>query len=547
MQVVSAPGSDGSSDTNAPHAAAKSRRRGGALYFVASVAAQAAALLRYVALARLLGPEQLGIAATLVVTASFFDLISDTGSDRFLIQDRHGDEVQVQKLVQLVYAGRGFMVACGLVIFAVPFAHFYNVPRLAEGLAILALSPLILGFQHLDYRRAQRGHDFRPEAICMLGAEPLALTVTIVAAWLTRDFTAILYGLITRSVVMVVVSHLQAKRPYRFGLSRPLAGRLRRFALPLMLNGLMLFILSQSDRVIVGNQLGVKALGYYSAVVLLIFYPSVLLARYVHAIYIPLIAAQRDHPVARGRVSDNLGGQTVLQSVAMAIGFAVLGPSVVPILFGGRFAQTPLLVGLIGILQTTRYFLNWPSTVALSIGRTTTVLLSNLAHLFAFVGAYIGALTLGGLNGVVTGFVVGELIAVAAAMALLNRDMGRAPFHGFGRIGEFGGACVAIVAADLALEAHQWAMFLAVVAVFAAFAAWLVWQERTVLTETAAEVRRLLQRLSRLRAPNGPRAEVEPTAFVDLLPPEAVPTETTIETEASITETLPIVAREPRA
>ena len=38
-------------------------------------------------MARLLGPEQIGLAALLILTSSFFESVSDNGSDRFLIQD----------------------------------------------------------------------------------------------------------------------------------------------------------------------------------------------------------------------------------------------------------------------------------------------------------------------------------------------------------------------------------------------------------------------------------------------------------------------------
>ena len=235
-----------------------SDRQGGRLYFFASLVAQASALLRYVVLARLLGPEQLGLAAALNVTAAFFELISDTGGDRFLIQDRHGETAQVQKLVQLVYVGRGLLVAASLVIFAVPIANFSNTPQLAKGLALIALSPLISGFFHLNVRRAQRGHDFRSEAICMIASESAGLVATVIGAWVTRDFTAVVYGVITRAIVVVLASHIQAKRPYRLGWDSEHAPRLARFAAPLMLNGLMIFIASQSDRVFVGSQLGVE-------------------------------------------------------------------------------------------------------------------------------------------------------------------------------------------------------------------------------------------------------------------------------------------------
>jgi lipopolysaccharide exporter len=118
-------------------------RRGAKIYLAGSVVGQACALLRYTLLARLLGPEQLGLVATLILASNFFELLSDTGSDRFLIQDAKGDQPEVQNLVQLVFFGRGAFMAVGLAICAMPIAMLYHQPSLFAGLALLGLSPVI--------------------------------------------------------------------------------------------------------------------------------------------------------------------------------------------------------------------------------------------------------------------------------------------------------------------------------------------------------------------------------------------------------------------
>lgn len=466
------------------------RRRGGSIYFAATFFAQACALLRYIVMARLLGPEQLGLAATLVLTGSFFDLISDTGSDRFLIQDRHGGTTQVQNLTQLVGMSRGVITAACLVTFSVPIAYFYHQPRLAGGFAVLAIAPFTLGFLNLDIRRQQRTHDFRSQAISMLAAELSGLVATITAAWVVRDFTAILYGLITRAVVLVLVSHLRSERPFRPAWSREHAPRLARFAAPLMLNGFMLFIVSQGDRVIVGNQLGAKALGFYSSVFLLIYYPTALLAEYIHAMYIPMIAAQRDSRLGRNSVCDDLGAKTFLLGILMAVGFAIAAPTLVPILFGRRFGQSSLLVGLIGILQVARFLISWPTTTALAIGRSDTVLVSNLAQLIAFAGAFIGLWLIGGLGGVVVGFILGELIAIAVALILLNRNMDRGPLHGFDRLLAFTCVCGAIVGWNLALGSGGWPAQACMLILSVALGVWLWRRESAVIVELVSLARR---------------------------------------------------------
>jgi len=500
--------SDGARGADAALSAASARpegaynRRGGTLYLFASGLAQASALLRYVVLARLLGPEQLGLAATLVITASFFDLISDTGSDRFLVQDRDGDTVEVQNLVQLLYVTRALLIAAALVVFSIPIAHLYRTPRLAVGLAFLALSPLILGFVHLDVRRAQRRHDFRPDATCMIAAEIASLVTVIAAAWLTRNFTAILYGLIVRALVMVAVSHLTARRPYGLKWSREHAARLTRFSGPLVLNGLMLFIGLTGDRVLVANQLSVKALGYYSAVLMLIFYPSGMLVRYIHAVYMPMVAAARDDPAERARVADILGGQTQLLALAMAAGFAVVAPPMVGILYGARFTEPALLVGMIGILQTTRFQINWPSTVALGMGRTGAVLISNLARLATFPTAVAGLWLIGGLLGIVVGFTAGEFLSLAVSLALLNRDASHPPLWSFDRLATFALAAAIILAWNFAIAARsvigESGLWVATVGL----ALWVSRREAGALAELLALPRRLAAPLFlRARAP----------------------------------------------
>ena len=427
-------------------------RKGGKTLLLGSSVAQVAALLRYVALARLLGPEQLGLAATIVVTGSFFDLISETGSDRFLVQDREGDTVEVQKLVQLVYVGRGLLICLSLAVLAIPLSRFYHAPQLAWGLAILGISPLILGFMHLDIRRQQRREDFRTEAVSMIAAESCSLIVTVAAAFLTRNFTAILYGLIARAVVMTLVSHLRAERPYALGYSKAHGPRLSRFAAPLMLTGLMLFVGSQGDRVVVANLLGFRALGHYSAVLLLIYYPSAMILRYIHSISIPMMVAVRDDAARQNAVGDRLGGQTFLLAAAMCVGFAVVAPIAVPVLYGARYAQGVLIVGLVGILQTTRFLIVWPTTIALSVGRTRTVMISNLIRLVAYPCAFLSVRWLGGLEGVVAGFVAGELISIAAALVLSNRDTARPLATGFGRFADFLLIAAGVIAGGLAWE-----------------------------------------------------------------------------------------------
>lgn len=398
--------------------------QGRSAYLVASIVAQVCALARYTFLARLLGPEQLGIAVAIILTSQFMDCVTDSGNDRFLVQDRRGDEPAVLRLIHSVWVLRGIVIAASLLALSVPLSAAYDRPALSHGLMILSIAPLIAGAAHLDYRRAQRHSNFGPESRVLIASEVVSLAVTLGAAILIRDYTAILYGLIARSVMIVLVSHLVAERRYAVGYSKQDAGRLFRFATPLMLNGLLLFFSSQGDRILVGAQAGLSALGLYSATLLLAFAPSAIIQRFMTAVHLPLVAKGGVDAARQHAAADTLGSQCVLLTIAMGAGFALLAPSFIPIMFGPSFALPPVLVAAIGLLQMIRFARLWPVTIALALGNSGTVLLSNLLRLIAFPAAYVAYASFGTLLAVVLAFVATELMALLVSILVVQKSMG---------------------------------------------------------------------------------------------------------------------------
>lgn len=456
-------------------------RRGAKAYLVASAVAQLCALARYTILARFLGPEALGLVAMLTLASQFFQSITDNGSDRFLIQDKDGDKPVVQSLVQTLFVGRGAVQTLGLVLLAGPIAVYFKAPSLQPALMILGLAPLIFGFLHLDFRRSQRQGDFRAEAAVTLVAEGLSFVATAMAAYLTRDFTAVLYGLITRSIVYAAVSHLLAKRPYALGFSREHAGRLAHFSVPLMFNGLLLFIGAQGDRVVVANELGLTQLGHYTAALMLIFYPASTLMRYIGAMHLPRLAAAKETAQHRDLTADTLAGQAMVLGLGMAAGFASMAPFAVVAFYGASFAQPPLVIALIGVFQSARFLRQWPTTIALSLGQSRIVLANNIVRMSGLASAFLAVNVFGDLTSVTAGFIVGELLALITAIVLVNRTSGRPLWHDLDRVALFVAVSAAIVGWSVLATAPSPTGIAALVVGSLVVLAWLVWREQATL------------------------------------------------------------------
>jgi O-antigen/teichoic acid export membrane protein len=465
-------------------------RKGGHAYLAASLTAQVAALLRYVLLARMLGPTELGYAAMLILTSQFFESVSDTGSDRFLIQDPNGDSPTMQGVVHFVMAMRGLLIAIALAVFAAPLAGIYKSPGLVGSIMILGIYQFIAGFAHLDTRRLQRHGDFRQDSAATIVSETAGLIGTVGAAYFVRDHTAVIYGLAARAACLVIVSHIAAQRPYRWAFSKTEGLRFSRFAAPLFLNGLLLFAGSQGDRLIVGSQIGPEALGHYSAILLLIYYPTSALKNFVMGIHLPQVANANTDPAKMEVQSQRLAGRCLLIATATAAGFAVVGPIATPILYGHAFAQGATIFALLGCLQSTRFLRAWPTTMAIALGRSTIVMFNNLTRTLALPLAVLAALWFHSLLAIVAGFLLGEIAALLVALVQLARAEAISLRQELRRAGEYVAVSATLIASGWSFEHHHLALAFGATAAAVAAVGGVAWQERMWIAEFWREFQR---------------------------------------------------------
>ncbi|MFM9827788.1 MAG: oligosaccharide flippase family protein [Sphingomonas sp.] len=401
------------------------------IYFVASLVAPAAALLRNIVIARMLGPEMFGLAVTLIVTGQFFDTVTNIGSDQFLVQDDDGETPKVQAMAQLTMVIRGIFSAAMMVAVATPVAYFYHQPQLGVPLMLMGLIPLCAAFSHLDIRRYQRQHKFAPESRALIVSELSSLGVAVVlAVWLhhhhaTLGYYAALGALLARTAILVLMTHIVAERRYQLSYEAKSAGKMVRFGWPLLLNGGLLFFGGQGDRILIGHFMGPTALGLYSTALLLIFYPATVAQRFLSNIHFPQLVAARKAHAGMVQAEGRLKGDIMVVGVLAAIGFVMVAPIALYHLYGPRFAQAPMLVGLIGVLQCTRMLRVWPATIALAMGRTGIILSSNIVRMIALPLAWLGY-TLGyGLIGLTLGMILGEVISIMSSLWPFASSRGR--------------------------------------------------------------------------------------------------------------------------
>jgi lipopolysaccharide exporter len=399
-------------------------RRKTILYSLGSGISQAAILLRGIVIARLIGSENMGIAAILIAVTSFGEMVTATGGDRFLIQDRDGDKPHAAAALQTVAIVRGLLLSGALAILAVPFARLFGIEDAWGGLLALALVPFFRGFQSLDAIVQQRALRLTPRMLMELSGELLALAVGAVVAYILCDWRAVVAALIAQSAAVLLVSHLVARRSFRLGYDKEVVRRATTFALPLLASSALLFLALHGDRLamaVAEEATGAKnydlsELGRYLVAGSVAVLPVRTSANLLRNVFLPWIRTSTTSVQAGERRRDLLLGFSILVMFYMTVAVA-MGGELIELVFGHVFSDLHDIVAVLSIAQGLRVLRVISNIAAISCGDTVNTFWGSLARIsgvmlavvFVAMGMPIVMLAVAALTGEAVALLVCEL------------------------------------------------------------------------------------------------------------------------------------------
>ncbi len=382
---------------------------------------EGAVLLRNILLARVLGPEQMGLAVTLAIALRCLEMFSYLAADRLLVQARDGNRRTLQGSAQGLEALRGLLSGIVLAAGAYPLAFAFGQAQAAWAFAMLATVPLVRGFVHLDYRRLQRRLCFGPT----FKVEALSGLIGLAATWpmlrLVADFSALLWISLVQAIAFVLISHLVARRAYRIRFERHDMRRLLRFGWPILVNGLIMFGVFQGDRLIVALSVSLEDLGRYSVALQLGLLPTLVAARAGLSLGLPILARVQASRAAFQVRYDRTLSLCAGGGLIFVAAYLLLGNTAVALLFGPDFQMPAAVVGWIGCAMGLRLVRVAPGTATLALGDSRSLMHANVFRLGGVAGAAAAGAAGLGLTWITAAACVGELAALIAASALLRR------------------------------------------------------------------------------------------------------------------------------
>ena len=371
-------------------------------------------LLRNVLLARLLSVEEFGIVATLTIILTLMDPSQTTGLNRLIVQARDDDRDLLDGVHALQLAF-GVITAALLLLLAWPYAWAIGSEHVIGSYLVLAIVPILYGLCNQDVYRHQRRHEFGSTVVRQLVPQLIGIAVLWPAYLLTHDHRTILFVSFAQIIATLAICNLTAEHPYRPRFVPEISSRAYRFAVPLLINTVIMFVVLNGDRIIASNQFGLTVLGWFSLAVTLTMMPTLLVTRSLQTLLLPKLAEVQDDPTLLQQRNDIVAAMMMVVFVGFVAGVALFGEWFVIFVFGEKYrAAVPLLV-LLAVMNGMRLVRAVPALTALAKAETKNPLYSNLVRVASMPVALAVAMATQDIYWMLVAGIAGEVVAVLAS------------------------------------------------------------------------------------------------------------------------------------
>ena len=378
-----------------------------------------------VIIARLLTPEEYGLAALAIVFSSLVMVFSDLALGAALIQRKTLTE-QDKNTAFWVTVGSGVVFTALGILLSGPIASLYGEPDARPLLVALSASFLVTAAGATQLTLMMRVMDFRRSELLGLAGSVGGAACGVVLAARGAGAWALVVQQIAATVLTTALVWLRADWYPRFMFSRASLRDLGGFSAYMLGQRILYYLQVNGDRFLIGRYLGTAALGTYAVAYNTMLVPASKIGGPLQRVFSPAFSRIQDEPeriaAAWARVVRVIG----LVALPSLGGLVVVAPDFVPVVLGSQWRDAVPVVQIlawVGIIQAVQA-LNYD--VLMARDRTRTMfrfsLVLTACHLAAF-----GIGLKWGVVGVAVGYAISTTLVEPVQTFLAARCLGVSP------------------------------------------------------------------------------------------------------------------------
>jgi O-antigen/teichoic acid export membrane protein len=351
-----------------------------------------------IVLTRLLAPEIFGVLTIARVFFSGLGLFSDIGIEPSIIRSARANDPVFQNTAWTMQIIRNLILAALAALIGVPAAILYKQPILAILIPCVGLTSVPDGFRSTSLVMMDKELMQRKLTIIELVVQVASLFCMILAAYLMRSVWALLIGDLVGTLIRTIWSHaINTSHPNRFALEPEASKEILSFGKWILISTALMFLASQSDRIILGKLFPMAWFGVYSVAVSLAELPKQVISRLNAKVIYPLISkyVHLSHDELRRKISK--ARLPVLLALATLLAFfGCFGDLLIDILYDQRYREAAWMLPLLAFGMWPLLLLSTIDGSLLAIGKPMYAAIGNLAKFIFMLIALPLAHRLGG-------------------------------------------------------------------------------------------------------------------------------------------------------
>lgn len=307
-----------------------------------------------IVLARLLTPTDFGIVALAGSAYAFFSVFGQIGFDSALIYIRDPDlDHYSSAWTANILVGLG--IACAMFVVAGPVATFFDNPAIREVVYAFSILSLAKGCENIGVVNFRKHLNFRGDFLYFVLPKVVSVIVAVVAAYLLRNYWALVIGMTASQVTTLLYSHLSQPLRPRLKLNR--FRELFGFSRWILISKFIDYASRNGLEIVLGRIRDSAAVGIFGISRQIAALPSTELTAPINRALFPSLATISDDKSRLKNIVVQVLAMTALISLPAAFGILATADYLVPTLLGEKWLDaTPVLVvlGFFGVLDSMK-------------------------------------------------------------------------------------------------------------------------------------------------------------------------------------------------
>ena len=389
---------------------------------VSAIVGVIAHLLQLTVLAHLLTPRDFGLVGIVMLVIGFAQAFTDLGISAALIHRQDATPDQLSSLYWLnVLAG---IVVLAVVLALAPlvgdaFGDAALVPVLRAVSLVFVVVPLGKQFEMLLQRDLRFATLARQEVTAAVVSTAAVIGIALSGGGVWALVAGTIAGAVTRTTQLVawgVRFHKPALRFRRADLDGYVS-----FGLYQIGERCISYVGSRLDQLLIGGMLGASALGYYNFAYNLAMQPVTRVNPILTRVAFPTLSKVQHDRARLQRGYLKVLRLLTLTNAPLLVGFAVVAPRLIPLVFGDQWIPSVILVQLLSFVALLRAVANPVGSLLLARGRADLGFRWNVLVLAVFVPTVLIGGRIGGAAGIAGALLAMQVLLTVGTYWILVR------------------------------------------------------------------------------------------------------------------------------